>query len=105
MLCNSKPLLKSAIFVSDIYDKEVDNIIHQMVYGCDLPESSRCEDNEVLNPKSNNNKRDPKLAAKIAARDKKAKNKCKFSIYKSVKIQGLYHKDSQHSFLKGRRID
>ena len=63
---------------SDIYEKEVDDLIHQMVYGCNLPESSRHEDNERLKSK-HTNKIDAKTAAKIAARDakaRKAKNKC-----------------------------
>ena len=62
----------------DIYEKEVDDLIHQMVYGCNLPESSRCEDNESLKSK-HTNKIEAKTAAKIAARDakaRKAKNKC-----------------------------
>ena len=63
---------------ADIYEKEVDDLIHQMVYGCNLPESSRHEDNEMLKSK-HTNKIDAKTAAKIAARDakaRKAKNKC-----------------------------
>ena len=59
----------------DIYEKEVDDLIHQMVYGCNLPESSRCEDNESLKSK-HTNKIEAKTAAKIVARDAKAKNKC-----------------------------
>jgi hypothetical protein len=61
-----------------IYDKEVDDLIHQMVYGCNLPESSRREDNERSKSKQTN-KIEAKTAAKIAARDakaRKAKNKC-----------------------------
>ena len=64
-----------------IYDKEVDDLIHQMVYGCNLPESSRREVNERLNSNPLN-KMDPKIAAKIAARDKearKSKNKCMYA--------------------------
>ena len=63
---------------ADIYEKEVDNLIHQMVYGCNLPESSKHEDNERLESK-HTNKIEAKTAAKIAARDakaRKAKNKC-----------------------------
>ena len=65
---------------ADIYEKEVDDLIHQMVYGCNLPESSRREVNERLNSNPTN-KLDPKIAAKIAARDKqarKSKNKCMY---------------------------
>ena len=65
----------------DIYEKEVDDLIHQMVYGCNLPESSRREVNERLNSNPTN-KLDPKIAAKIAARDKqarKSKNKCMYA--------------------------
>ena len=61
-----------------IYDKEVDDLIHQMVYGCNLPESSRREDNERSKSKQTN-KIEAKTAAKIAERDakaRKAKNKC-----------------------------
>ena len=61
-----------------MYNKEVDDLIHQMVYGCNLPESSRHKDNERLKSK-HTNKIDAKTAAKIAARDakaRKAKNKC-----------------------------
>ena len=67
---------------ADIYEKEVDDLIHQMVYGCNLPESSRHEDNERLKSK-HTNKIDAKTAAKIAARDakaRKAKNKCMSSV-------------------------
>ena len=63
-----------------MYNKEVDDLIHQMVYGCNLPESSRREINERLNSNPTN-KLDPKIAAKIAARDKqarKSKNKCMY---------------------------
>ena len=66
-----------------MYNKEVDDLIHQMVYGCNLPESSRREINERLNSNPTN-KLDPKIAAKIAARDKqarKSKNKCMDALY------------------------
>ena len=67
----------------DLYNKEVDDLIHQMVYGCNLPESSRREVNERLNSNPTN-KLDPKIAAKIAARDKqsrKSKNKCMYALF------------------------
>ena len=67
----------------DMYNKEVDDLIHQMVYGCNLPESSRREVNERLNSNPTN-KLDPKIAAKIAARDKiarKSKNKCMYTLF------------------------
>ena len=54
-----------------------------MVYGCNLPESSRREVNERLNSNPTN-KLDPKIAAKIAARDKeamKSKNKCMYALF------------------------
>ena len=66
-----------------MYNKEVDDLIHQMVYGCNLPESSRREINERLNSNPTN-KLDPKIAAKIAARDKqarKSKNKCMYALF------------------------
>ena len=72
-------------FFVDIYEKEVDDLIHQMVYGCNLPESSRREDNERLKSKQTH-KIEAKTAAKIAARDakaRKAKNKCKLCFFVS----------------------
>ena len=69
-----------------MYNKEVDDLIHQMVYGCNLPESSRREVNERVNSNPMN-KLDPKIAAKIAARDKqarKSKNKCMYALFSDL---------------------